>query len=313
MGRLPRLKADGGGAGAWYHVYSGVSIRKGELPLADARCYRKLEDLFRFYSQGYCCGVGTLICMGTHYHSILKFEDVRPLGEEELWSRALALYPNSEKMLKTWLPSRWEKFASRLFDISQFMGNIQSAFATWYNRQFNRKGRLWADRFKSTLLLDSQSILDAMLYVDLNAVRAGLVTRPEDYQAGALYQREMGEADWLMPLSEVMDKGLEDEYLEYKQLLYYRGAVRTKAKQSVISPAVLAQEESKGFKQEGVYLNRFRHFTDGLALGAESLVREQLARLRESGHVKKRENVIDHKEGKQYTLRPQRETFVHLE
>ena len=53
MARLPRLKSDGGGAGAWYHVYSAVSIRKGELPLADARCHRKLEALFRFYSKGY--------------------------------------------------------------------------------------------------------------------------------------------------------------------------------------------------------------------------------------------------------------------
>ena len=40
-------------------------------------------------------------------------------------------------------------------------------------------GFFGADRFKSTLLEDDRALLDCMLYVELNAVRAGLVERPD--------------------------------------------------------------------------------------------------------------------------------------
>jgi hypothetical protein len=62
------------------------------------------------------------------------------------------------------------------------MRNIQSAFARWYNQTYDRRGRFWGGRFKSVYLQDSNAVLDCMLYVDLNPVRAGLVERPEDWK-----------------------------------------------------------------------------------------------------------------------------------
>ena len=81
----------------------------------------------------------------------------------------------SRKVLECWPEARWKRLQEHLFDVSEFVRKVQGAFATWYNRTFNRKGHLWGDRFKSTLLGGPEAVLDAALYVELNAVRAGLV------------------------------------------------------------------------------------------------------------------------------------------
>jgi len=93
-------------------------------------------------------------------------------------------------------------------------------------------GRFWADRFKSTLLEDDRALLDCMLYVELNAVRAGLVARPEEWKGCSLYLRETGHGDWLMPLTDLFDKTPKRALTEYRSLIYYRGEVPTKEGQA---------------------------------------------------------------------------------
>jgi hypothetical protein len=64
----------------------------------------------------------------------------------------------------------------------------------------------WADRFKSVYLENEAAVLDCMLYVELNPVRAGLVELPEDWRGSSFFLRDIGKADWLMPLSEILDQ-----------------------------------------------------------------------------------------------------------
>ena len=57
----------------------------------------------------------------------------------------------------------------------------------WISRDYNKKivriGTLWEDRFWSNLLEDSAATLTKVAYyIDCNAVRAGIVDRPEDYK-----------------------------------------------------------------------------------------------------------------------------------
>jgi hypothetical protein len=89
--------------------------------------------------------------------------------------------PASQQMIELWTDEQWERFRQRLFDVSELMRNIQAAFARWYNRTYDRRGRFWADRFKSVYLEKGNAVLDCMLYVELNPVRAGLVERPEEW------------------------------------------------------------------------------------------------------------------------------------
>ncbi len=137
-----------------------------------------------------------------------------------------------------------------------------------------------------------------MLYVDLNPVRAGMVERPQEYRGSSLYLREIGKADWLVLLREIlMCRSHKQALMEYRERLYYRGNVPTKEGQAAISDSVLAQEEARGFTVRGVYLRRFGYFVDGVAIGTEAFLREQLSQLRESGIYPRRSNPIVQLEG----------------
>ncbi len=59
----------------------------------------------------------------------------------------------------------------------------------------------------------------------------------------------------------------------------YRGNVPTKEGQAAISDRVLAQEVASGFTVRGVYLRRFGYFVDGVAIGTDVFLHEQLSQL----------------------------------
>ena len=233
---------------------------------------KHLIDLIRFYASAYCCEVVAFSIMGTHYHLVLKFEKERKMGFSELKDRALVLYPDSEEIIDQWAEEKCEQFRQRLFNLLDFMRNLQSAYATWFNRSYKRKGRFWADRYKSVYLANRQAVMDCILYVELNPIRAGLVKRPEEWKGSSIYLRDMKENKWLMPLTAFYDnKGPKQALIDYRSRLYHRGNVPTKKGQAALSDKILREEAERGFASSGIYLKRLRYFVDGIALGSESL------------------------------------------
>jgi hypothetical protein len=68
-------------------------------------------------------------------------------------------------------------------DVSVFMKELKQRFSKWFNKERNRFGTLWAERFKSVLVEDQPGVVQTVAaYVDLNPVRAGLVKDPKDYR-----------------------------------------------------------------------------------------------------------------------------------
>jgi len=311
MARTARWKVPG--AEAWYHVHSRVAGHRGEFPLSDAVITRRLMEIVRHYSSIYYCGVAAFSVMGNHYHLVVRFEAPHRVSREELEARARLMYPGKSFEVQTggWSEEDWEHYRRRLFDLSEYMRNIQAAFARWYNRSYDRRGRFWADRFKSVLLGDLRAVLDCMLYVDLNAVRAGLVERPEEWRGSSLYLREVAKATWLLPLREVMaEKNPARAFREYLQRAYYRGSVPTKEGQAAISAEVLEGEVARGFERRGMFRKRLGYFVDGLAVGSEAFIREQLARMREEGRYRRRKNPIRQLGGVHLSLREQRSNAI---
>ena len=305
--RLKILDAEG-----CYHAWNAAACRSGEYPLAVPYVRHRFMALLKFYLGIYFCKLAAHSVMGNHFHLVLRFDAPRPLSQDQLTARARKLYPGDES-IETWPQKRWKAFEKRLFDISKFMGNLEQAFSTWYNRLHSRKGTFWAARYKSSILGGPQAFLDAVTYVELNGVRAGLVARPEEYQGGSLYLREAGEDAWLMPLSEILpDEKLSGEALHarFKERCYYRGAVISRPGQKPISAEVIKQEKARGFKRRGVFRKRLRCFTDGLVLGSELYVLGQLAKLRELGRYVRRKNAVKQLEGALFSLREQRSSFV---
>ncbi len=312
MPRSARLKLSA--IQAWYHLHSRVAGHRGEYPLAEPIARRHLVETIEHYAGIYFCQVAAFSVMGNHYHLIVRFEAPVPVSRRELRRRAFLMYSGRKKReeIDTWSEEEWEHYRRRLFDVSEFMRNVQGSFARWYNRAFDRRGRFWAERFKSVVLGDLRAVLDCMLYVELNAVRAGLVERPEEWAGSSVCLREVGEGGWLMPLREVLVlPGSERAALrEYRERMYYRGSVPTKEGQAAISEEVLERERARGFETRGMYLRRLGYFVDGLAIGTEQFLREQLARMREEGRYLRRKHPISQLGGIHLSLREQRSHAV---
>jgi len=319
MARMSRLKIIGDEA--WYHVHCRIAGRKGSYPLLNSLCQRKMIELIKSLSNVYCCEIAAFCVMGNHYHLVIKFKAPEKLSKGDLLRRALLLYPKSEKFLKLWSEKKWEQFNRRLFDLSEYMRNLQASFARWYNKTYERRGRFWGDRFKSVLLEDYRAVSDCMLYVDLNPVRAGLVKRPEDWPSGSIHLRISGMDSWLLSLGAFFSEpgqGIqvkEEDFLRsYRERLYYRGSIATQdvmeRRKTVISEEILEEEKARGFRVSGMYSKQLRYFVDGLALGSEGFIRRQIQRLREDGRYLRRKHPIRQEVSSHMTIREQRSHAV---
>lgn len=74
------------------------------------------------------------------------------------------------------------KYSSRMHDLSEFMKGLKQRFTQWYNGKHGRRGTLWEGRFKSVLVENGYAARVMAAYIDLNPIRAGMVTKPEDYK-----------------------------------------------------------------------------------------------------------------------------------
>jgi REP element-mobilizing transposase RayT len=306
MARLARQKSN---EAAFYHLFNRVAGDPTDYPFRRRRNARRFFSFFEFYLRLYFCRMASFELMGNHYHCVIQFEAVRKLSREELQQRARMRF-GRHWQLKTqnWSRSRWKRFNRELFDVSCFMHHVNGEFAKWFNRREGRRGPFWADRFKNPQLLDEQALQNAILYTELNAVRAGLVKRPESYRWGSAYWRwARKKTDLLIPLEELFPAdGQMDSYQIYRALLYHRGAVATKEGQAVIPASIKRREQEWGFAQEGILRQRLRFITDGIAIGGQQPVRALLKMYREEGRYLRRKNPIPQLGGLLFSLREQR-------
>ena len=57
-----------------------------------------------------------------------------------------------------------------------------SRFASWINRKYKHSGHFFQGRFHSIPVEEDRYYVTVSQYIHLNAVRAGIVQRPEDYR-----------------------------------------------------------------------------------------------------------------------------------
>lgn len=66
-------------------------------------------------------------------------------------------------------------------NLSAGMHDLNSGYASGFNRRYRRCGSLFQGRFKAVLVEDESHALELTRYIHLNPVRASIVQRPEQY------------------------------------------------------------------------------------------------------------------------------------
>jgi putative transposase len=61
------------------------------------------------------------------------------------------------------------------------MKNLGQCYVQWLNHRLARSGTLWEGRFHSCLVNTDSYVLACYRYIELNPVRAGMVSAPEEY------------------------------------------------------------------------------------------------------------------------------------
>lgn len=136
--------------------------------------------------------------MTNHFHVLVRIPaSPGTLGEDEVLQRYRTLYAHDPSpgyptlselehiFAEDGEPARiWKaRLLQRMGDLSEFMKTLKQRFSVWYNRNHDRYGPLWSDRFLSVLVENAPRTLRTVAaYIDLNPVRAHLAKDPGEYR-----------------------------------------------------------------------------------------------------------------------------------
>jgi hypothetical protein len=87
------------------------------------------------------------------------------------------------------VPGRIAVLRERLSSVSWFMAMLKEPIARWANKEDDCTGHFWEGRFQCVAVLDEAAIVAVATYIDLNAIRAGLVERIEAAHQGSVSER----------------------------------------------------------------------------------------------------------------------------
>ncbi len=241
------------------------------------------------------CGVqvGTYTILSNHFHILVNVPQQTPVTDAELLRRFAVLYPKPTKyeteqleVVKAELATNgpeavaWRRrHLARMGDVSQYMKLLKGRFSIWFNQAHDRFGTLWAERFKSTLVEPTERLCQTMAaYIDLNCVRAGLVTDPKDYRFCGYAEAVAGSTAAQAGLRAVTgDRTWDEAQAHYREVLFGTGAGAKEAA-ATIPAADLERVIAQGGKLPlaTVLRCRLRYFTDGAVLGSKVFVAAQL-------------------------------------
>lgn len=248
------------------------------------------------------CGVTVLTytILSNHFHVLVRVPQLAPVSDAELLRRYGVLYPNPTRfqqarieVVQVWLKSgdpegeAWRKRQLALMgDVSQFMKLLKQRFSVWFNRTHGRYGTLWSERFKSVLVDPNEKVVETMAaYIDLNAVRAHLVSDPKDYRFCGYGEAVAGSEVARAGLSKVLGGEVlpdwEKAQADYRLTLFGVGS-GARPGGGTISPEELAKVvKAKGRLPVSTVLRcRIRHFSDGAVIGGQLFVAAHLAEYR---------------------------------
>jgi putative transposase len=203
------------------------------------------------------------------------------------------------------------RYTRRMHDLSEFMKSLLERFTKWFNRTHSRSGTLWEERFKSVIVESGVAARTMAAYIDLNPVRAGMVSDPADYRWSSYGEAVGGgkkgngkKAREGLVRAYFCDQGVGFEAEKWQEVsrLYRRlmglALGRKPGRSEVVAgegnglgQSTLNTAEMLEGKDNGTVLKdlgmakmlqcRVRYFTDGAVIGSKAFVNEAFAGARE--------------------------------
>jgi len=233
--------------------------------------------------------------MSNHVHLLARISPIDSLPDQELLKRYQNYYGDDKVPQSTYSLKELEsilsaggseaevarqRIISRMGDLSAFMRELKQRFTLWYNHKHENQGTIWASRYKSLIVENApESLTRVAAYIDLNPVRAELVSDPKDY-------RWCGYAAAMAGLSQQKDaishlfsnkSDFKESIASYRLILFGKGYTSkgsTNKDKGTISPEALAEIiKNEGYAAPAaLFRMRVRYFADGTAIGSKAFV-----------------------------------------
>ena len=310
------------GKPAIYHCISRVVDRRfvfGDGEREAFRMFMRMQENFTG------CRVLTYCVMSNHFHVLLEVPPVPEGGlyDELLLKRLGALYSEAfvDGVAKELESARKEgdeamvaeihaRYTYRMHDLSEFMKTLLQRFTRWFNREHNRRGTLWEERYKSVIVESGVAARTIAAYIDLNPVRAGMVSDPAEYRwssygeavgGGAKGNGKKAREGLVRACMSHRGIGFEAEKWKEVSRIYRRamgmalGRKTSNSKLQISSKSKTSinmnEEEMLSSKDNetvlpdlgmaAMLMKRVRYFTDGAVIGSKEFVNEAFAGARE--------------------------------
>lgn len=85
-------------------------------------------------------------------------------------------------------------------DLSKFMQGLTQTYTVWFNKKYQKVGRLWQGRFKSMVIQKNNYFIECVFYIEANPVRAMIVSSPGEYHWSSYNDRIFGKKNGLLDL-----------------------------------------------------------------------------------------------------------------
>ena len=175
------------------------------------------------------------------------------------------------------------KLRARMGDVSAFMQTLKHRYTKWFNRARGGGGSLWAERFRSVLVQDSAAVLRTVAaYIDLNAVRAGLVEDPKDYRWSGYAAALAGDTSLRAAYGRYAVRGTKASEAMAAYRLYLMG--KGEAAKHDGSGARVPREVADAARKRGGHLPadevlrlKLRFMTEGIVVGERPFVEGVMA------------------------------------
>jgi len=103
---------------------------------------------------------------------------------------------------------------------AQLMKNLGQRYVQYINRTYKRSGTLWEGRYRSCLMQSEDYVLACYRYIELNPVRADMVSHPRDYPWSSYRSNAEGKKSELLTPHE---QYLRIDRDDIKRRISYRG------------------------------------------------------------------------------------------